>query len=39
VTVGLDFQPEDFLDRTHLSPSGGRKLAAIVAEQIRHLSP
>jgi hypothetical protein len=35
---GADFAIEDFGDRTHLSASGGRKLARIVAEEIERMS-
>jgi hypothetical protein len=36
-SVGADFVDEDFLDRTHLSPSGGRKLARLTADYVRRL--
>lgn len=35
--VGADFVDEDFLDRTHLSASGGRKLARLTADYVRRL--
>jgi lysophospholipase L1-like esterase len=35
---GADFSPEDFGDRTHLTASGGRKLAEIVAPEIRRVA-
>jgi hypothetical protein len=35
---GRDFAPEDFGDRTHLSVTGGRKLAGIVAREIKTLA-
>ncbi len=35
VTIGTDFDPADYRDRTHLSASGGLKLADIVADQVR----
>jgi hypothetical protein len=35
--VGADFVDEDFLDRTHLSASGGRKLARLTADYVRQL--
>jgi hypothetical protein len=35
---GTDFAAEDFLDRTHLTPSGGERLAALVAAEIRPLA-
>lgn len=35
---GTDFAVEDFRDRTHLTPSGGDKLAALVAREIRALA-
>ncbi len=37
LTVGADFNADDYKDRTHLSPSGGQKLAALVAAEIRRL--
>ena len=37
VTAGADFTAEDYLDRIHLSPAGGRKLAALAASEIRRL--
>lgn len=37
--VGKDFENEDFYDRSHLSASGGRKLAHLVANYIRELTP
>ena len=33
--VGQEFEPVDYIDRTHLSSDGGRKLARIVAEKLR----
>jgi hypothetical protein len=38
-TVGANFTDEDFADRTHLAPSGGRKLAHLVADYVRQLNP
>jgi hypothetical protein len=38
-TVGANFTDEDFADRTHLAPSGGRKLAQLVADYVRQLTP
>jgi len=38
VIYGTDFAVEDFRDRTHLTPSGGDKLAALVAREIRALA-
>jgi len=35
---GADFEPEDFGDRTHLAASGGRKLAGIIAPEIRRIA-
>lgn len=35
---GADFAPEDFGDRTHLTASGGRKLARVVAAEITMMS-
>lgn len=35
IVAGRDFEPIDYNDRTHLSTDGGRKLAALVAENIR----
>lgn len=35
---GIDFAKEDFGDRTHLAASGGRKLAAIVAGEVRQIA-
>jgi len=35
LTAGTDFDPADYSDRTHLSASGGRKLAGLVAGEIR----
>jgi len=35
VTAGTGFEPADYRDRTHLSPTGGRKLAALVAAEVR----
>lgn len=34
---GRDFSPLDFGDRTHLTTAGGRKLAAVVAAELRTL--
>lgn len=36
---GLDFEDADYNDRTHLTPSGGQKLAARVAREILLLNP
>ena len=38
ITVGEDFTNSDFRDRTHLTASGGEKLAQIVAAHVRALS-
>ena len=38
VINGLDFEDVDYHDRTHLAPSGGYKLAALVAGEIRKLN-
>jgi lysophospholipase L1-like esterase len=35
---GRDFDPSDFGDRAHLTATGGRKLAAIVAQQVQEMS-
>lgn len=35
LTVGSDFDSNDYSDRAHLSPDGGRKLARLVAAQVR----
>lgn len=34
---GTDFEDADYNDRTHLTPSGGRKLADQVAQEIQHM--
>ncbi|HEY0863407.1 MAG TPA: hypothetical protein VGD97_04830 [Lacunisphaera sp.] len=34
---GADYEDADYNDRTHLTPSGGRKLAIRVAEEIRRM--
>jgi hypothetical protein len=34
---GADFAPADFGDRTHLTASGGRKLARLVAEEVERM--
>jgi hypothetical protein len=34
---GTDFEDADYNDRTHLTPSGGRKLAAQVAKEIERM--
>lgn len=39
VVAGSDFLDADYQDRAHLTPSGGRKLAAQVAAELRQLSP
>jgi len=39
IVNGLDFEDADYNDRTHLTASGGRKLAARVAAEIRRLTP
>lgn len=36
--IGEDWLDEDFADRAHLSPSGGRKLAVALAPEIRVLA-
>ena len=38
-SIGLNFANEDYADRTHLAPSGGRKLAHLVADYVRQLTP
>jgi hypothetical protein len=38
-SIGANFTDEDYADRTHLAPSGGRKLAHLVANYIRELTP
>lgn len=38
-TVGTDFENADFRDRTHLTASGGEKLATLVAGYVRQLNP
>jgi hypothetical protein len=38
VDYGAGFLPEDYGDRTHLAPSGGLKLAKIVAAQVRTMA-
>jgi hypothetical protein len=38
MAYGLDFSPEDYGDRSHLTSSGGAKLAAAVAPQIRAMA-
>lgn len=38
IVAGGDFAEEDFSDRTHLAPSGGDKLAALVAEEVRRIA-
>lgn len=37
-SVGADFTDEDYHDRTHLAPSGGRKLARLTAGYVRQLA-
>jgi hypothetical protein len=37
--VGDDFDNQDFYDRSHLSATGGRKLAHLVADYVRQLTP
>jgi hypothetical protein len=39
IVNGLDFEDADYNDRTHLTASGGRKLAAVVAAEVRKLHP
>lgn len=39
IVNGLDFEDADYNDRTHLTASGGRKLAARVAAEIRKMPP
>ncbi len=39
VINGLDFEDADYNDRTHLTPSGGYKLAERVAAEIRKMDP
>jgi hypothetical protein len=36
--IGTDFTDEDYHDRTHLAPSGGRKLAHLTAAYVRQLA-
>lgn len=38
IDYGKDFTVDDYGDRTHLAPSGGFKLAALVADKIREMS-
>jgi len=38
IDYGRDFGPEDFGDRTHLSKFGGKKLADLVAVEIREIA-
>jgi hypothetical protein len=37
--VGEDFDNQDFYDRSHLTATGGRKLALQVADYVRQLTP
>jgi hypothetical protein len=37
VTAGAGFTAADYRDRTHLAPSGGEKLAGLVAAELRRL--
>ncbi len=39
LVAGLDFENADYHDRAHLTPSGGRKLATLVAAEVKKLSP
>lgn len=39
VISGLDFEDADYHDRAHLTAGGGRKLATLVAEELRKLQP
>jgi hypothetical protein len=39
MVAGLDFEDADYQDRAHLTPSGGRKLATLVAAELGKLSP
>lgn len=39
VMSGLDFEDADYQDRAHLTPSGGRKLASLVAAELGKLQP
>ncbi len=39
VISGLDFDDSDFSDRAHLTPTGGHKLAALVAAELHKLHP
>ncbi len=38
VLIGPDLTDEDFADRVHLAPSGGRKLASDIAPEIRAMA-
>ena len=38
IDYGAGFTPEDYGDRIHLAPSGGAKLATLVAAQIRGMT-
>ncbi len=38
LVCGADFENIDFVDRTHLTQSGGRKLAELVAEKVKQIS-
>jgi hypothetical protein len=35
---GVDFEPEDYGDRSHLTSAGGAKLAAVVAPKVRAMA-
>jgi hypothetical protein len=39
VVAGSDFQDADYADRNHLTASGGRKLAQVVADLVRPMAP
>jgi hypothetical protein len=38
VAMGADFGVEDFADAAHLAPSGGDKLAALVAPRVKRIA-
>ncbi|HEY9715626.1 MAG TPA: hypothetical protein V6C72_19285, partial [Chroococcales cyanobacterium] len=36
--IGGDFEPEDYADPRHLSPSGGEKLSKLMADKVRQIA-
>jgi hypothetical protein len=38
VRAGADYKPEDFRDTKHLSPSGGARLANLVADEVERMA-